>query len=75
MAVKLKQIGNECFKEIMLEKFVGSRLEIIGIESFNQAYYLKEINLKNVKEIGRAAFYGTSLKTIKNKHVQELKNF
>ena len=33
---------------------------------------MKEIKLKSVKLIGDHAFYGTSLKIIKNKHIQEL---
>ena len=43
----------------MLEKFVGNKLEIIGESAFDQSYFLKEIELKNVKEIGEAAFYET----------------
>ena len=49
----------------MLEKFVGNSLEIIGKESFKNSYFLKEINLKNVKYIGELAFQETSLKFIK----------
>ena len=40
----------------MLEQLVGDSLEIIGKESFKFSTFLKEINLKNVKEIGKAAF-------------------
>ena len=58
----------------MLEKFVGNRLETISINSFYSSFFLKEINLKNVREIGESAFQSTSLKIIKNKHIQELKN-
>ena len=43
----------------MLEKFVGDKIEIIGVKSFSQSYYLKEINLKNVTKIGKAAFFET----------------
>ena len=50
----------------MLEKLVGNGLEIIGNRSFQESYFLREINLKNVREIGEAAFQDTSLKTIKN---------
>ena len=59
----------------MLEKFIGDSLETIGVESFKYSSFLKEINLKNVKEIGEAAFSGTSLKIVKNNHIQELNNF
>ena len=41
----------------MLEKVIGDSIEIIGIDSFYYSYFLKEINLNNVKEIGEAAFY------------------
>ena len=61
--------------ESMLEKLVGDNLEKIGIESFYQSYFLKEINLKNVKVIGYSAFACTLLKTIKNNHIQKLNNF
>ena len=57
-----------------LEKFVGDNLEIIGKESFRYSNFLKEINLKNVKEIGEAAFQETTLKYIENNFIQELKN-
>ena len=40
----------------MLEKFVGDNLEIINQKSFQFSSFLKEINLKSVKEIGEAAF-------------------
>ena len=40
----------------MLEKFIGDSLKSISKEAFNQSYFLKEINLKNVKKIGTAAF-------------------
>ena len=56
IATKLKEIKDKCFMESMLEKFVGDNLEIIGNKSFNSSHFLKEINLKNVKEIGEAAF-------------------
>ena len=59
----------------MLEKLVGDRLEIIGMKSLYQSYFLKHINLYNVGEIGEDAFSGTSLKTIKNYHIQELNNY
>ena len=36
---------------------------------------MKEINLKNVKEIGYAAFQETSLKLIKNNHIQEINSY
>ena len=58
----------------MLEKFVGKRLEIIGKKSFNCSFFLREINIKNLNEIGEAAFLFTSLTNIKNNHIQELKN-
>ena len=53
----------------MLEKLVGDSLEIIGKESFKNSYFLKEINLKNVREIRDSAFKYTSLKVIKNKYI------
>ena len=53
----------------MIEKFIGNNLEKIGIESFEYSYFLKEVNLKNVKEIGEAAFFRTSLNKIKNNHI------
>ena len=59
----------------MLEKFVGNRLEIIGKESFKGSFFLKEINLKNVRRIGYAAFQETSLKIIKNSHIQKHINY
>ena len=59
----------------MLEKLVGDTLEVIGECAFKYSYFLKEINLRNVKEIGEAAFYASSLKTIKNNHILELKNY
>ena len=40
----------------MLEKFVGDNLEIIGKESFKYSHFLKDVNMKNVKEIGKNAF-------------------
>ena len=40
----------------MIEKCVGDGLEIIGINAFRYSYFLKNINLKNVKKIGEAAF-------------------
>ena len=58
--------------ESMLEKFVGDNLEIIGKESFFFSHYFKDINLKNVKEIGYCAFANTSLKIIKNNFIQVL---
>ena len=59
----------------MLEKLVGKRLETIGENALNRSYFLKDINLKNAKQIGSSAFYRTSLKIIKNKHIQALKNY
>ena len=59
----------------MLEKFIGDRLEIIGKESFMGSFFLKEINLKNVRRIGYAAFKGTSLKIIKNNFTQKYINY
>ena len=56
----------------MLEKFVGDSLEVIGKECFEFSHFLKQMNLKNVKQIGKAAFYRTSLNTIKNEHIQVL---
>ena len=53
----------------MIEKFVGDSLEIIGKKSFNISSYLKTINLKNVREIGEAAFQYTSLNMIKNNYI------
>ena len=53
----------------MLEKLVGDSLEIIGKESFRRSHFLKEIHLKNVKEIGEAAFQYTSLNMIKNNYI------
>ena len=55
-----------------LIKLVGENLELIGEYAFSRSYFLKEINLKNVKKIDKAAFSGTSLKVIKNNHIQEL---
>ena len=49
VAIKLEQIGCHCFKESMIEKFIGDKLETIGEYAFSQSYFLKEINLKNVK--------------------------
>ena len=69
VALKLKKIEEKCFQYSMLEKFVGDSLEVIGKESFEFSHFLKQINLKNVKEIGKAAFYRTSLNTIKNEHI------
>ena len=40
----------------MLEKFVGCSLKTIGNRSFKYSNFLKEVNLKNVKEIGESAF-------------------
>ena len=40
----------------MLEKLVGNSLELIDNEAFKYSYFLKDINLKHVKEIGKAAF-------------------
>ena len=54
--------------ESMLEKFVGVNLEIIGECAFSSSHFLKEINLKNLREIGEAAFSETSLRIIKNSH-------
>ena len=59
----------------MIEKFVGNSLETIGKNAFECSYFLKEINLKNVKEIGRCAFQETALKIIKNDHIKELYNY
>ena len=59
----------------MLEKLVGDRLETVREYAFESSYLLKEINLKNVKEIGEAAFNRTSLKIIKNHYIQELKSY
>ena len=72
IAKKLKSVGDSCFYLCMLEKFVGDSLETIGIESFQCSSFLKEINLINVKKIGKEAFCETSLKIIKNNYIKKL---
>ena len=56
----------------MLEKFVGNSLETIDNDAFKYSSFLKEINLKNVKAIGFAAFSCTSLKLINNNFIKAL---
>ena len=73
VALKLKKIEEKCFLFSMLEKFVGDSLETIRKSAFESSHFLKQINLKNVRKIGKGAFYKTSLRIIKNNYIQELK--
>ena len=75
VAPKLKTVDDRCFCYSMLEKLVGDKLEFIGKDAFKFSHFLKEINLKNVKEIGATAFIGTSLQFIKNNFIEELNDY